>query len=150
MYSSRQQNKESAEVVKLREECGAWLRGLREAVNISQREFASALGLEYYSFISQIESGKGRVPTHQIKDWARILKVPSRDFARNILRFYDPVNYALLFSEEEDQSFEAPKQAIPERAPHKVVALNTRVERLEQKALEDRVNRLEALLMKNS
>lgn len=150
MYSSRQANKESAEVLKLREECGAWLRGLREAVNISQREFAAALGLEYYSFISQIESGKGRVPTHQIKDWARILKVPPREFARNILRFYDPVNYALLFSDEEDQAFTPPTQTIPERAPHKVVALNTRVERLEQKALEDRVNRLEALLLKNT
>jgi transcriptional regulator with XRE-family HTH domain len=111
MYSSRQHNRESPEVLKLREECGAWLKQLREEVGLSQREVAEKLGFEYYSFISQIETGRGRIPTHQIKEWARILDVPARDFARNLLRYYDPMNYDVLFGEDET----AEAVAVPRR-----------------------------------
>ncbi len=70
MYSIRQSNQDSVEVQRLRQECGAWLRGLREQAGLSQRSLALAVGIDYYSFISQIETGKGRIPTHQIRQWA--------------------------------------------------------------------------------
>lgn len=152
MYSSRQHNRESPAVLKLREECGIWLRGLREAVGISQREFSRLLGFEYYSFISQIETGRGRIPTDQIEAWAKLCKVPPRDFARTLLKYYDPINYRLIFDEAEQQC-EPPKSVVQD-APtgrlvrsSKVVPLDTRINRLEQKALEERVKRLETLLL---
>lgn len=152
MYSSRQHNRESPAVLKLREECGAWLRSLREAAGISQREFSRQMGFGYYSFISQVETGRGRIPTDQIEAWAKLCKVPPRDFARMLLKYYDPINYRLIFDEEEQQR-EPPKPLVDDIATgrhvrsSKVVPLDARINRLEQKALEERVKRLEALLM---
>jgi len=102
MYSNRQPNADSAEVIRLRQEGGAWLRALREKAGLSQRELAAAVGLDYYSFISQIESGKGRIPTAQMKNWAEALKVSPRDFAIRMMRFYDPINYGLIFGDRSD------------------------------------------------
>lgn len=106
MYSSRQSNQDSVEVQKLRQECGAWIRALREAEGLSQREIAAAVGLEYYSFVSQIESGRGRIPTSQIRAWAQALKVPPRAFAKELMRFYDPVNFDILFGDEVEPAAE--------------------------------------------
>jgi transcriptional regulator with XRE-family HTH domain len=124
MYSVRQANQDSVEVQRLRQECGNWLRSLREQVGLSQRSLALAVGLDYYSFVSQIETGKGRIPTHQIKEWATALKVPPRDFARKLLSYYDPTNYELLFGDDEG--------AVAARES--------------EQSLQDRVSRLEAVL----
>lgn len=86
-------------VLALRQEAGVWLRGLREAAGLSQRELAKAVGLEYYTFISQIESGRGRVPPAQTRAWAEALNMPVRDFAIELMRFYDPINHALIFGD---------------------------------------------------
>lgn len=155
MYSTRQHNKDSAEVLRLREECGVWLRQKREAAGISQRELARQLGFDYYSFISQIESGKGRVPTDQIAAWAKLVNVEPRDFARTMLKYYDPINHQLLFGEAEVLQLEpAPGEArradgLGANPSATIVPLDERIERLERKALEDRVARLEALLAKS-
>lgn len=154
MYSTRQHNKDSAEVLRLREECGVWLRQKREAAGISQRELARQLGFDYYSFISQIESGKGRVPTDQIAAWAKLVNVEPRVFARTVLKYYDPINHQLLFGDAEASQLE-PADGQVHRVDDlglshssNVVPLDERIERLERKALEDRVARLEALLTK--
>src|SRR5690554_3829489 len=86
-------------VLALRQEAGSWLRGLREAAGLSQRELAKAVGIEYYTFISQIESGRGRVPPSQIGAWAEALNVPPRDFAIELMRYYDPHNHAIIFGD---------------------------------------------------
>ncbi len=122
MYSSRQSHQDSAEVQKLRQECGAWIRSLRERAGLSQRDIAAAVGLEYYSFVSQIESGRGRIPTAQIRAWAQALKIAPRAFAMELLRFYDPVNYDILFGEE-GQTVSKPADPISE--------MNERIVRLE-------------------
>lgn len=154
MYSTRQHNKDSAEVLRLREECGVWLRQKREAAGISQRELARQLGFDYYSFISQIESGKGRVPTDQIAAWAKLVNVEPRVFARTMLKYYDPINHQLLFGDAEVSQLEPADgqvQGVDDLGlghSSNVVPLDERIERLERKALEDRVARLEALLAK--
>jgi transcriptional regulator with XRE-family HTH domain len=122
MYSSRQSHQDSAEVQKLRQECGAWIRSLREAAGLSQRDIAAAVGLEYYSFVSQIESGRGRIPTAQIRAWSQALKIAPRAFASELMRFYDPVNYDLLFG---DEAHAASKPADP------ISEMNERIVRLE-------------------
>ncbi len=106
MSTQALQAMERDEMLRLRREGGLWLRGLRERAGLSQRELATAIGADYYSFISQLESGKGRVPVSQVELWAKALKVRRSDFARGVLRYYDPVTYAMLFEDEAEQAQE--------------------------------------------
>jgi transcriptional regulator with XRE-family HTH domain len=86
----------------LRKEAGKWLRELRVAVGISQRALAERVNMEYYTFISQIESGRGRIPSENIRDWAIALEVDPKEFAINLMRYYDPRTYELVFGDERE------------------------------------------------
>jgi transcriptional regulator with XRE-family HTH domain len=81
----------------MRKEAGAWLKGLRAEAGLSQVELAQRLGLRYYTFISQVENGFGRVPTDTMEAWARALDQQPSAFARQLLTYYDPELYRLLF-----------------------------------------------------
>ena len=115
MYTHPQQGLEQDDVQRLRQEAGRWLRSLREKAGYSQRELARVVGLEYYTFISQIESGRGRVPPAQTKAWAEALDVPVRDFAIELMRFYDPLNYDLIFAGEKAAPAGSPANDLEER-----------------------------------
>ena len=82
-----------------RKEGGAWLRRLREERGLSQRQLAQALNIEYYTFISQVEAGRGRVPPERYEDLAKALGVPPRALVKQLLFFYDPFTYRFLFEE---------------------------------------------------
>jgi len=90
---------ERDELLQRRREGGAWLREMREKANLSQRELATAVGADYYSFVSQLEAGKGRVPITQVELWAKALGVPRSVFAKGVLRYYDPITYDMLFED---------------------------------------------------
>ena len=96
MYSSQQQIT-SPEVIELRKEAGLWLKELREKRGLSQRQMAEKVGGNYYTFISQLESGRGRIPPDRYLVWAEVLGVEPKFFVRNLLRSYDPVTYSILF-----------------------------------------------------
>jgi transcriptional regulator with XRE-family HTH domain len=98
MYSNPQK-RTSNEVAELRREAGRWLKDLREARGLSQRGLAEQVGAEYYTFISQIEAGRGRVPPDRYVEWATALGVPPYDFVRMLLKYYDPVTYGILFGD---------------------------------------------------
>ena len=100
MYSNPQKLT-SSEAVELRREAGRWLKRLREQRGLSQRQMAAAIGAEYYTFISQIEAGRGRIPPDRYGMWAEALGIEPRALVRTLLRYYDPVTYAALFGEEE-------------------------------------------------
>lgn len=85
------------DVRKLRKLGGLWLRGLREAAGLSQRQLAARLSIEAYTFVSQIENGRGRIPPAHFEIWAEALNVSLTEFAKQQLRFYDPVTYEILF-----------------------------------------------------
>ena len=80
-----------------RRQAGAWLKQLRGRTGLSQMELAQKLGLKYYTFVSQVENGFGRVPTDSMEVWARALGIDPSDFARQLLSFYDPELHRLLF-----------------------------------------------------
>lgn len=84
---------------KLRLQAGTWLRSRREACGISQRELAEKIGALYYTFISQIEAGRGRIPAERYAAWANALDIDSRVFAICMLKFYEPATYALIFTD---------------------------------------------------
>ena len=64
---------------------------------MSQIQLADLLGFKYYTFISQVENGFGRVPTESLDAWARALNVDPSSFARELLSYYDPELHRLLF-----------------------------------------------------
>jgi transcriptional regulator with XRE-family HTH domain len=99
MYGNPQR-RSASEVQDLRREGGRWLKEMREAVGLSQRQLAAKVGADYYTFISQLETGRGRIPPDRYRDWAQAFEVPEKIFVRELLRFYDPITYEILFSEE--------------------------------------------------
>ncbi|WP_172124342.1 MULTISPECIES: helix-turn-helix transcriptional regulator [unclassified Devosia] len=103
MYGNPQKGQSADDVAKLRQEAGLWLKTLREDAGLSQRDLSRHLDLDYYTFISQIESGKGRVPPNQYAAMAKALKVEPHDFAKQMLRFYDPITHEMLFGGEPKQ-----------------------------------------------
>jgi len=82
---------------RLRKRAGTWLKELRARAGLSQIELAGVLGFKYYTFISQVENGFGRVPTESLEAWARALGVEPSGFARELLSYYDPELHRLLF-----------------------------------------------------
>ncbi|MGH8525196.1 MAG: helix-turn-helix domain-containing protein [Gammaproteobacteria bacterium] len=82
---------------KLRDQAGHYLRELREKRGLSQRELAQKVGAEYYTFISQLEHGRGRIPPDRYLLWADALGVNPREFVRELMSYYDPVTYNIIF-----------------------------------------------------
>ena len=113
MYTNA--HRSDPEVQELRRAAGDWLRKLREQRDLSQRDLAKLVGAEYYTFISQLEMGRGRVPPDRYKIWADALGVAPKKFVKTLFRYYDPVTYGMLFdgdeSKEEDVSHEEPPAA---------------------------------------
>lgn len=98
MYGNPQRRSHQ-DVQDLRREGGRWLKERRERLGLSQRQLAERVGAEYYTFISQLETGRGRIPPDRYRDWAHALEMPDRVFVREMLRFYDPITFGILFSE---------------------------------------------------
>jgi transcriptional regulator with XRE-family HTH domain len=98
MYGNPQK-RSAAEVQDLRREGGQWLKAQREAAGLSQRQLAAKVGADYYTFISQLETGRGRIPPDRYRDWAEALGIPSNEFVRSVLRFYDPITFDILFGD---------------------------------------------------
>jgi len=85
------------EAKRLRKAAGDWLKGLRGRADLSQVELAKRLGFKYYTFVSQVENGFGRVPTESMEAWALALGQEPAAFARQLLSYYDPELHRLLF-----------------------------------------------------
>jgi len=84
-----------------RVELGSWLRTLREAQGLSQRQLADMLDLDYYTFISQLETGRGKIPSARYRDWAKALEQEPKAFMMVLLRYYEPEAYEMLFGDAE-------------------------------------------------
>ena len=54
---------------------GKFIRKRRTALNLTQRELASALGLKASQFISNIERGLAHIPLSKVNEFAEALKV---------------------------------------------------------------------------
>lgn len=100
MYGNPQR-RTSSDVQDLRREGGRWLKERRERLGLSQRQLAERVGAEYYTFISQLETGRGRIPPDRYREWAHALEMSDRAFVREMLRYYDPITYGILFAEYE-------------------------------------------------
>jgi transcriptional regulator with XRE-family HTH domain len=90
----------TTEAKALRKQAGAWLKETRRQRGLSQIQLADRLGLKYYTFVSQVENGFGRVPSETMGAWAQALGERPAAFARQLLSFYDPELHRLLFEDQ--------------------------------------------------
>lgn len=97
----QQYNSSTKEARILRAEGGDYIKRLRIERGLTQRDLADTLGLKYYSFISQLENGQGRLPPNLYVKTARALKVDIAEFALTMLSFYDPHTHAAITTKEE-------------------------------------------------
>lgn len=121
MYSHPQQGA-GLDAQKLRRAAGRWLKQLRERRGLSQRQLAALVNVEYYTFISQIEAGRGRIPPDRYEQWADALDVPVIGFVKTLLGFYDPVTHRLLFAHEAPA---LPADLAPDPADMEALAADT-------------------------
>ena len=82
---------------KLRNEAGLWLRSLREGRGLTQRDLAAQVQAEHWTFVSQLETGRCRIPPDRYLIWADTLGIDRRSFVRILMSYYDPVTYGILF-----------------------------------------------------
>ena len=88
----------ASDMAELRREAGLWLRTLRKDAGLSQRALAEAVGLYYYTTITQIEAGKLRIQPDRYEAFARALGVAdTHAFIRQLMSYYDPVTHRVLF-----------------------------------------------------
>jgi transcriptional regulator with XRE-family HTH domain len=90
----------SREARLLRADAGDYIKKLRINAEMTQREFADKLNLEYYTFVSQLECGQGRLPP---KLWVKAALALGQDpkvFALKMLSYYDPYAHQAITSGE--------------------------------------------------
>src|SRR5215207_201065 len=66
----------------LRKKAGTWLKAKRQEAGLSQMDLAQKLGFKYYTFISQVENGFGRVPSESMEAWGLALGLAPADSCR--------------------------------------------------------------------
>ena len=101
LSDSRQKWPENNSPAELRKKAGSWLRSVRCELGLSQRELAHRVNMEYYTFISQIEAGRGRVPADRLRDWSEALEIDPREFAINLMKYYDPHSFDMIYGSAE-------------------------------------------------
>lgn len=94
------QGKRNPESLKLRTAAGFFVKQLRTAQGLTQRDVAVALKLNYYTMISQIESGAARIPPDLYTAYAKVLKVDPKLFVRKLLQYYDPHTHTAMFGRD--------------------------------------------------
>lgn len=113
---------------------------------------ARLIDIEYYTFISQVEIGRGRIPTEKYAIWANALNVEASEFIVQVLQYYEPLIYKHLFSGEAEE-----KKAVssPDKggiSHDKYVALKSEIRELQRllgkKTLENELLR-ERLTQRN-
>ena len=96
---SRRRNK--PETRERNRQAGQWLKQKREAAGLTQRDLAILLDIDYYTLISQLETGRGRIPSRLYAGWAKALRIEPSEFVKHLLSFYDPATYKVFFGNED-------------------------------------------------
>jgi transcriptional regulator with XRE-family HTH domain len=92
------QGRRTGEDARLRKRAGQFLKLLRANAGLTQRDLADAVGVKYYTMISQIESGGTRIPPNMVPKYAKALRVNETKFALELMKFYDPHTYKSIRS----------------------------------------------------
>ena len=98
-YSHPQQGS-AEEALKLRRKLGEILKGRRLELEMNQKDLADAVGFGYYTMVSQIESGRTRIPPERMMDYAKTLTMSPKEFGTMVLRHYDPFTFKMIFGKQ--------------------------------------------------
>lgn len=99
MYTHPQYDRHEAK--QRRKEVGQWLKQRRLEVEKTQREVAQDVGFDYYTMISQIETGHTRIPPEAMEKYAKSLQINDKEFVKTLMYYYDPVTWKILFGPKE-------------------------------------------------
>lgn len=91
-----EKSSENERARELRRQLGTILKSWRENKPLTQADLAAALGLKYYSFVSQVENGLGRIPQNLYIPWADALGIDHKTFCWCVLAHVEPSLYAEL------------------------------------------------------
>lgn len=86
---------------------GKVLKKWREEKGQTQADLANTLGLKYYSFISQVENGIGRIPQSFYGPWADALSIDREEFSWTVLAAIEPKLYDLLAHHDPNKAVRA-------------------------------------------
>ena len=89
--------KYSSSLKERRKGAGVWLKELREKAGLTQMDLAIRLGIKYYAFISQVETGFARLPAQKVEAWANAVGADPPLFAERLLSFYEPELHRVLY-----------------------------------------------------
>ena len=81
----------------LRKKAGQYLKGLRKDIGIYQNVLGERLGLEFFTFVSQVERGACQMPPYLVKKWADALGVDQKNIPINIKKYYHPDYHEMIF-----------------------------------------------------
>jgi transcriptional regulator with XRE-family HTH domain len=98
-------------VKRLQLELGAYLKELREATGMTQKQVSQIVGTTD-NHISDIENGIRKISPERYEQFAKVYGVDRVEFGKRILLHYDPFTYKLLFG---GRKVDAILSAIPER-----------------------------------
>ena len=72
-----------------RQDMGVLVKSLRAAAGLTQLDLAEAVGQKYVSFISQVEQGRGRIPSADCLLWSDVLGIDVHAFTKECVRHYE-------------------------------------------------------------
>ena len=87
----------SKESKALRRKAGVFLKHCRTNAGLTQRELAKLVDIDYYTFISQLECGQGRVPPNLYVPLAQAMGINLTEFTKTMLQYYAPFTYHALY-----------------------------------------------------
>ena len=101
MVYAHRQPRPSDEVAELRKQGGRLIRSLREAQGVTQVELAQRVAAGFpHTFVYEIERGTKRIPPDRFEDWAEALGVTPLWLVQNLMPFYDPITYEILYGSD--------------------------------------------------
>lgn len=80
-----------------RKQFGEQIQAWRKAAGLTQAQLADRVGQRYYTFISQVEIGKVRIPPQDLPRWAKALSISSADLALKHMEFNEPELFNILY-----------------------------------------------------
>lgn len=88
---------------RLRKQFGMWIKRLREASELTQKDVSEALGHGYLTTLSQYERGIRPVPMNYWPILANLYHMKPKEFAMRALKLSEPdVFYMIWGSDQED------------------------------------------------
>jgi len=105
------QGERTTESLALRKAGGAYLKSIRHAAGLTQRDIAVALKMNYYTMIAQMEAGTARIPPDTYAAYAKVLGLDPVTFTSRLLAYYDPHVYKILFADKAPEDINSLSEA---------------------------------------